>query len=166
MHWNSGVASSRQMAHPAPPRGLGQPPWPSRQGGEVWLSWDTQPWEQGEQGRPQKGKGIGVGGRGLGAIMWGDGEAFTKAPRWFHWCGSGCTWEDDGRQTTQQSSAASPGRACQPRASSRESSHAPALQADSSFRDGTEDSETSRVGIYSVCNAEEKRCSLGTGLYF
>ena len=70
-----------------------------------------------------------------------------------------------GRLDTARS-AASPGHTCPPQASSWESSRAPALRADSSFRDGTEESGTTCVGIYSVCNAEEKRCSLGTGLYF
>lgn len=34
----------------------------------------------------------------LGPIAWRDGEAFTKVPRRFHWCGSSCTWEEDGGQ--------------------------------------------------------------------
>lgn len=117
------------------PRGLGEPSWLSRQGREVWLSQDTQPWEQGEQGRPQRGKGVGVCGWGPGAITW---RGVARCLLQFHSdsTGAGAAGREgkmEGRPWTHPLSSASPGHACQPQALSRESSHAPALQADSSF---------------------------------
>lgn len=66
---------------------------------------------------PKKGRELELVDGDSGPSCGGDGEAFTKVPRWFHWCGSGCTWEEDGRQTGHsraaqhhQATCASPGR--------------------------------------------------------